>query len=54
LEIAELFLLPGAENFVNLGLQPGVRDDQSRQQTRFCLSQSFHLLLIDLFTADCE
>jgi hypothetical protein len=43
-EIAELLLLLGAENFVNLGLHAGVRDDQPRQQTCFCIGESFDLL----------
>jgi hypothetical protein len=45
-EIAELFLLLGAENFVNLGLHAGVRDDQPCQQTCFCIGESFDLLCI--------
>src|SRR5690348_1465330 len=36
-EIAELFLLLEAENFVNPGLHPSVRDDQPCQKTCFCV-----------------
>jgi hypothetical protein len=54
LEIAEPFLLVGAENFVNLGLHAGVRDDQPCQQICFCIGESFDLLLIHVFTADCK
>src|SRR5579864_6465954 len=53
-EVAELLLLLGAENFVNLGLHAGVRDDQPCQQTCFCIGESFDLLLIYVFTADCK
>src|ERR1700757_2236472 len=45
-EIAELFLLLGAENFVNLGLHAGVRDDQPCQQTCLCIGKGFDLLCI--------
>jgi hypothetical protein len=53
-EIAELFLLVGAENCVNCGLHAGVRDDQPCQQTCFSIGESFDLLLIYVFTADCK
>src|ERR1700747_3331932 len=53
-EIAELFLLLGAENFVNLGLHAGVRDDQPRQQTCVCIGEGFDLLLVQVFTANCK
>src|SRR5690349_8477383 len=45
-DIAELFLLLGAENFVNLGLHAGVLDDQPCQQTCFCIGKRFDLLCI--------
>jgi hypothetical protein len=53
-EIAELFLLVGTENLVDFGLHASVRDDQPCQQTCFCIGQSFDLLLIYVFTADCK
>src|SRR5712671_4120840 len=53
-EIPELLLLFGAENVENLGLHAGVRDDQPCQQTCFCIGESFDLLLIYVFTADCK
>ena len=46
LEVAELFLLLGAQNFVNLGLHAGVRYDQPCQQTCFSIGESFDLLCI--------
>ena len=53
-EVAELPLLLRAENFVNVGLHAGVRDDQPCQQTCFCIGESFGLLLIYVFTGDCK
>src|SRR6266851_814134 len=53
-EIPELLLLFGAEDVENLGLHAGVRDDQPCQQTCFCIGESFNLLLIYVFTADCK
>jgi hypothetical protein len=41
--VAELLLLFRAENFVNVGLHAGVRDDQPCQQTCFCIDKSFGL-----------
>src|SRR6201993_1179119 len=53
-EIAELFLPLGTEKFVNIGLHAGVRDDQPCQQTCFSIGESFDLLLIHVFTANCK
>src|ERR1700722_4843830 len=53
-EIAELLLLLGAKKLVDCGLHASVRDDQSREQTCFCVAQRFDLLLIYVFTADCK
>ena len=53
-EVAELFLLFGAESLVDFGPHASVPDDQPCQQPCFCISQSFDLLLIDVFTADCK
>jgi len=50
LEVAEFLLLLGTENFANLGLHAGVREDQPCQQTCFCIGESFDLLLIRVFT----
>src|ERR1700757_2284018 len=54
LEVAELLLLLGTEKFVNIGLHAGVRDDQPCQQTCFSIGESFDLLLIHVFTANCK
>ena len=53
-EIAKLSLLLGAENLVDVGLHASVRDDQSCQQTRFCVGKSLQLFPIYVFTAHCD
>src|ERR1700745_3000679 len=53
-EIAELLLLFGAENFVNLGLHASVRADQPCKQACFCIGQSFDMLCVQVFIADCK
>jgi len=53
-EVAEPFLLLGTENLVDFGLHASVRDDQPCRYTCFCIGQSFDLLLIYVFTADCK
>jgi hypothetical protein len=53
-EVAELFLLVGAENLVDFGLHASISDDQFRQHICFPISQTFDLLFIYVLTADCK